>query len=269
MAAPESPAPPRTLTGVSVLVTRSRDQADNLARLIEERGGEAIRFPVIEIAEPQDTRALLDVINRLKNFALAIFISPNAVTRAMKLIRSYGGLPPKLRVACIGQGSARELKNYGVENLIVPQGNFDSETLLTQPELQEMKGRRVVIFRGEGGRELLGDTLRQRGAQVEFADCYRRVRPNTDASPLQRRWERGEVDIVSVTSVTGLRNLFNMVGKDCRGLLLQTPIVVISERMAEACRELGFQSEPRVASPASDDAILEAIQTWRDGQNTL
>lgn len=262
---PEAPS----LAGVRVLVTRPREQAENLARLIEARGGEAIRFPVIEIAEPRDTRALLAVIDRLMDFSLAIFISPNAVNRAMGLIRARGGLPPDLRIACVGRGSTRELKRFGINNAIVPPERFDSEALLALPELQRVAGKRIVIFRGEGGRELLGDTLRARGAEVEYAECYRRLRPDTDATPLRQRWERGEIDIVSVTSVDGLRNLFDMIGETGRPRLLRAPVVVVSERMAQVCRELGFQTGARVAATAGDEAILEAIQAWRDGQNTL
>lgn len=262
---PESPS----LAGVRVLVTRPRDQAENLARLIEARGGEAIRFPAIEIAEPQDLRALHAVIDRLKDFALAIFISPNAVQRAMNLIRARGGLPEATRVACVGRASARELRRFGIDNAIVPPDRFDSEALLELPELQQVAGQRIVIFRGEGGRELLGDTLRARGAEIEYAECYRRLRPDADATPLRRRWARGEVDIVSVTSTDGLRNLFDMLGKDGQPWLIRTPIVVVSERMARACHELGFTTKPRVAATAGDEAILDAIQAWQDWQNTL
>lgn len=258
-----------SLKGVRVLVTRPRDQADNLVRLIEARGGEAIRLPVIEIAEPQDTQALLTIIDRLNDFSLAIFISPNAVNRAMNLIHARGGWPPALRVACVGRGSARELKQFGIENVIVPPDRFDSEALLELPALQAVKGKRIVIFRGEGGREFLGDTLKSRGAEIEYAECYRRVRPDTDVTPLLRRGERGEIDIVSVTSVDGLHNLFNMVGETGQHWLIRSPIVVVSERMVEVCHQLGFITEPRLASPASDEAILEAIQAWRDGQNAL
>ena len=265
MAVPESPAPPRTLAGVRVLVTRPRDQAEHLAHLIEARGGEAIRFPVIEIVEPKDTQALNAIIDRLKDFDMAIFISPNAVNRVMNLILARGGLPPTLRVACVGRGSARELEHFGIETAIVPEGRFDSETLLELPALQAVKGKRIVIFRGEGGRELLGDTLRARGAEIEYAECYRRARPDADTASLLQRWTRGEIDIVIATSVDGLRNLFDMVGKAGQPWLLRTPVVVISERMAQVCRELGFKTEARVAATAGDEAMVEAIQAWRDG----
>ncbi len=258
-----------SLKGVRVLVTRPRDQAENLAHLIEARGGEVIRLPVIEITEPRDTQSLLAIIARLKDFEMAIFISPNAVNRAMNPILARGGLPPALRVACIGRGSTRALKHFGIENVIVPPDRFDSEALLELPELQRVAGKHIVIFRGEGGRELLGDTLKARGARIEYAECYRRVRPDTDMTPLLHRWARGEIDIVSITSVDGLHNLFDMVGQAGQHWLIRTPIIVASERMAEVCRELGFKTEPRVATAAGDEAILEAIQACRDEQKTL
>lgn len=263
------PESAHALKGVRVLVTRPRDQAEHLTHLIEQQGGEAIRFPVIEIAEPKDTQALHAVIGRLDQFDLAIFISPNAVNRAMNLILARGGLPASLRVACVGRGSARELKHIGIENIIVPQSRFDSEALLTLPELQQVQGKHIVIFRGEGGRELLGDTLKARGADIEYAECYRRARPRADVTPLLRRWDRGEIDIVSLTSVDGLHNLFDMLGPTGQPWLARTPVIVVSRRMAEICRELGLKTEPIIAAQASDEAILEAIKTWREAQKTL
>jgi len=267
---PEIPPRGQALQGVRVLVTRPRDQAENLARLIESQGGEAIRFPVVEIAELQDTRKLRAIIDRLENFSLAIFISPNAVRRGMHLINSRrGALPPNLRVACVGSGSARELSRCGIGNVIVPGENFDSEALLELSELQRVEGRKIVIFRGEGGRELLGNTLKARGATVEYAECYRRVRPNADFTPVLHRWERGEVDIVCITSADGLRNLFAMSGKSGQPLLLQTPIIVVSPRQAKLCRELGFKNDVRIAARASDESMLDAIQAWQRQQKTL
>jgi uroporphyrinogen-III synthase len=267
---PESAAPGRALQGVRVLVTRPRDQAEELSQLIESEGGEAIRFPAIEIAEPADTQALLAAIDRLDKFDLAIFISPNAVIRAMKLVNAHhGAWPRNVRIAGVGRGSARELKRFDIGNVIVPAGRFDSEALLALPELQRVTGLRIVIFRGEGGRELLGDTLKSRGANVEYAECYQRMRPRADVTPLLHRWARGEIHIVCLTSVDGLRNLFDMLGPAGQPWLARTPVIVVSTRMAEVCRELGFKTDPLVASQASDEAILEVIKTWRETQKTL
>jgi uroporphyrinogen-III synthase len=267
---PESPSRTRALDGVRVLVTRPRDQAEGLALRIEQEGGEVVRFPVIEITAPRDTRALHAIIDRLDEFALAIFISPNAVNRALDLIiQRRGKFPGHLSVASVGRGSAKALEHLGIKNVITPADRFDSESLLALPVLQQVTGKRIVIFRGEGGRELLGNILMQRGATVEYAECYQRVRPDTDAAPLLERWARGLIDIVSITSLDGLHNLLNMVGKAGRPWLLRAPVVVISERLAAACRELGFENAPILAREASDEAIVAAIKTWRAAQKTL
>lgn len=267
---PESSSRTHALKGVRVLVTRPREQAENLVALIEHEGGVAIRFPTIEIAAPRDARALAAIIDRLDEFALAIFISPNAVNRALPLILARRTpLPRSLSIACIGRGSARELKRFGIEKLIVPHERFDSEALLALPELTQVTRQKIVIFRGENGRELLGDSLQARGARIEYAACYRRIRPNTDVAPLLRHAERGEIHIVSATSADGLQNLFDMLSVTGRSWLIRTPIIVVSQRLAALCRELGFKADVLVADPASDEAILQTIKAWRLPQKTL
>lgn len=257
------------LAGVGVLITRPQHQADRLAQLIEAEGGRALRFPVIEIVDTPDREALNAVLARLDQFEIAIFISPNAVNKAMNLISAQGGIPAGLQLACVGRGSAKELKRFGYEAAIVPSGRFDSEGLLVHPALQDVRGKNIVVFRGDGGREVLGDTLSARGARIEYGECYRRAKPNADATPLMRHWARGEVDVVTVTSSDALRNLFDLVGKLGQQWLIKTPVVTISERVAAVCRELGFKAAPIIATEASDEGIVAAIAAWRRQQNSL
>ncbi len=258
------------LAGVGVLVTRPRDQAEPLCRLIEQAGGTAVRFPALEIAPPHDLEALDRVIDRLPSFDLVIFISPNAVNRAMNRVRARRGQwPAQVAIACVGRGSARELKHFGIENPLVPPARFDSEGLLELPALKDVAGRRVLILRGDGGRELLGETLKARGAEVEYAECYRRIKPAADVGALLKRWARGEIHVVTLTSVEALRNLYDMLGKLGASWLTKTPSVVTSERIAAACRELGFEHPPWIAAQASDEALLAALVAWRAAQKSL
>jgi len=152
------------LAGLKIAVTRPRDQAARLARHIEQAGGIPLLFPLLDIAPAQDQRVLREQISRLAEFDLAIFISPNAVQYGMAAIRAAGELPQKLKIATVGQGSAKALRELGIAEVIAPAERFDSEGLLALPELQHVAGWRVLILRGDGGRELLGDTLRARGA---------------------------------------------------------------------------------------------------------
>lgn len=245
------------LAGRGIVVTRPAHQARGLADLIHAAGGHAIVFPVLEILDAEDLRPLNALIDRIDEFDLAIFISPNAVSKALNLIRARRALPAALRIAAIGRGSVNALGRFGVTDVIAPAARFDSEALLALPALAEVAGKRVVIFRGEGGRELLGDTLTERGARLEYAECYRRGKPNVDAAPLMKAWARGELHAIVITSSEGLRNLFDIVGKLGQAWLRRTPLIVPHPRIAETARELGLANV--VLTEAGDEGICAGL----------
>lgn len=251
------------LHGVGVLVTRPRHQAEPLCSLVEQAGGEAIRFPVLEITDPGDSAALNQCLDQLANYQIAIFISANAVRYAMSHIQARAGLPAGLRIAAIGRASARELKHMGVEVTDCPPRQFDSEALLALPGFANVEGQRILIFRGEGGREHLATVLRERGATVDYAEVYRRVKPDADTSSLLQRWARGEIQVITLTSAEALRNLYELVGKLGRQWLLHTDLIVASERIQQQAQALGLSASIIVASNASDAAMLESLVQWR------
>lgn len=257
-----NPVKAQPLQGIGVLVTRPAHQAESLCRNIERAGGSAIRFPVLEIGEPLDEQGLLEVIERLDDYDWAIFISANAVNKALGRILAKRHWPATLRIAVVGRRSAEELERLGQPADLCPEREFSSEGLLELPEMQAVSGKRIVIFRGNGGRELLADTLRQRGAEVDYVEAYRRVRPTTDPGPLLSSWVRREIDIVLVSSVESLNNLCAMLGAQGRPLLLDTPLLVVSERILPLTHKLGFRRPPLVAENATDQAVLDALVTW-------
>jgi len=257
------------LRGVRVLVTRPAHQVETLAQKIEAAGGEAVRLPTIEISAPTSTVALHAVLDRLPEFALAIFISPNAVRQFLPLVRARGGIPSGLRLAAVGQGTLRTLTEAGFDNVLAPQERFDSEALLELLPPALVAGKDILIVRGEGGHKLLGEELGARGARVAYAECYRRSLPNQPDAENLARLRRGEIDILILTSIEGARNLCTLVGESGRTRLLATPVVVVSERLAQTCRELGFCGELCVAAQASDIAIVAALHAWRTRKNSL
>jgi uroporphyrinogen-III synthase len=238
------------------VVTRPAEQAQTLASLIRSAGGRALLFPVIEIADVADKQPVRAVLGRLDQFDLAIFVSPNAVERGMKLIGA-SPLPPRLKVAAIGGGSVKALAGFGVQDVIAPPRRFDSEALLELPALAQVAGQRIVIFRGEGGREVLGATLAQRGALVEYAECYRRRRPQADAAFLLQAWERGEIGAVVVTSSDAVRNFFDMIGKPGQTWLQNTPLFAPHPRIAETARGLGVRVA--VVTMPGDEGLLAGL----------
>ena len=246
---------PCDLAGRGVLVTRPATQAEALCTLIEQAGGRPVPFPVLEIAPVADPGPAHDLL--VEHWDLMVFISRNAVHQALGLTAGDGSWPGVGLLAAVGQATATALAEAGRAPDLVPAERFDSESLLALPGLADMRGRRVLIVRGEGGRALLGEALAGRGAAVHYAEVYRRLRPDLDPADLLRRWS-GEVHMVTATSDEVLLNLQLILGEPGLALLHDTPLVVISERGAATARGLGFQRVV-VAGRAADQAIVEAL----------
>ncbi|HHH35944.1 MAG TPA: uroporphyrinogen-III synthase [Gammaproteobacteria bacterium] len=249
------------LRGIRVLVTRPADQAQSLCELIAARGGHPLHIPALEIQPPRDPAPAREVVARLAQFDMAIFVSRNAIRCAHQLVGEAGGWPAGLRLAVVGRGSADALAACGLEAHIRPAEAFNSEALLALEEMWDVAGKRIVIFRGEGGRELLAKTLRERGATVEYAEVYRRAMPEAAAEQLQHALSKNCIDIVTVTSNEGLQNLLRMAGPRERRLL-RLPLVVISQRTALLAARLGFSQGPVIAHESSDQGLVAAMEAW-------
>ena len=250
------------LAGISVLVTRPAHQADRLCQLIEAAGGRAVRFPVIDIEPPADPQALRTLLEDIAGYDLAIFVSANAVEFALAALGKQG-LPSSLQRAAVGKATAKALASQGYPPQIVPAEPYNSEALLALPELHSVQGKQIIIFRGEGGRELLAETLTARGARVSYAECYRRLRPQPDLAPLLAVWHNNAPLVVVATSNEGLQNLFDMLAPQHTESLRATPLVVISKRAAVLAQSLGFKRQIEVAQSASDEAIMAALAHLR------
>ncbi len=248
------------LNGLRVLVTRPAHQAGHLSDLITAAGGQPIRFPALAIRDLSASPAVQAQLDRLNQYHLAIFISPNAVYFGLAAITRYGGLPSDIKLATVGKGSAVALeKALGREADIVPATTYDSEGLLALPALQQVDGQRILILRGEGGRELLAETLRRRGATVDYLEVYRRECP----APEKRNqgWLE-KTDIITITSSEALQNLVSLTAAAHRSQLLAKPLVVVSERTAALAQKLGFCHPALVAERAADEAIVQALIDW-------
>lgn len=248
------------LNNQTVLVTRPKHQTEELCALLNAVGAETINFPVLEIVPVQDSSSLAGVIKQLDNADIAIFVSTNAVEQGDRLVRQIrGGWPPKLQLAVVGQSSARALKRAGLNGSIRPQRDFNSEALLALPELRQVTGKHIVIFRGQGGRETLATELRQRGARVDYVEVYARRCPQTDLGLLQRDGRLERISAIIVASNESLQNLYDLAGVSYRDWLVHTPLVVISQRTAALAGQLGFHRYC-IASEASNRALVAAVQ---------
>lgn len=248
----------RPLAGRGIVVTRPIDQSATLAQGIRDAGGTALVFPAIEI-RPVDSKALTRRIDQLHECAAVIFISPNAARHGVQSVRARREFPTHLKLYALGPGTAHALAQQGLQNVVTPDGH-DSEALLALPGLQNLADQPVVIFRGVGGRALLADTLKARGATVEYAECYQRVCARTDVAPLLQRWSVGGVHAVTITSAETLHNLAALLG-DAGSLHLRiTPLFAPHEKIAEAARQFGIH--PVITTKGGDAGLLSGLITW-------
>jgi uroporphyrinogen-III synthase len=243
-----------------VLVTRPVGQANHLCNLLDAAGYEAIPLPAIEIIAPVDTSRLETVMDELDSYDMAVFVSVNAVNMGLEFILNERDWPEHTLIATVGARSAEALLKYGLSADFVPEHQFNSEALLELDDLQDMSGQRIAIFRGNGGREYLYDTLVERGAEVDYAEVYRRVCPLVEVKHMLKLLRPGFLTCITASSNEILQNLFDMAGPEGRTLLQDQRLVVASQRQKLLAQQLGFRQVLFVASNAGDEAMLSAIR---------
>lgn len=226
----------RRLEGLGVVITRPREPAEALAAALAREGARPFVFPALAIEDVTPSAATREALASLAQASLAVFVSAHAVEKGVAAARAAGPWPAGVGVAAVGEATAEALRNSGFARVISPVDRHDSEGLLALPELASVRGRRVVIFRGEGGRERIREELEARGATVIYVECYRRVRPRADPSALVAAWDRGEVQAVSALSGETLENFVAMMG-EAGAARLGTATLVVPHSAVAAHRD--------------------------------
>lgn len=242
------------LAGVGVLVTRPASQAGELVSAIEAAGGHSIAFPVIEIAPRSPQRIQADLSGR-GDADIVIFISRNAVEHGL----AWSG---DAAIAAVGPATAAAIEAAARVVDIRPASGFDSESLLEEPALNDVRGKTVRIIRGNGGRELLATTLRERGADVDYLEVYARRMPDYTASQIEaieRQFENGEIGAVVVMSVQSLGNLLALLPESCHGALAKTRLVTPASRVIKEIKDRLPGCPATLADGPGADEIVRAI----------
>jgi uroporphyrinogen-III synthase len=250
-----------------VVITRPRAQAQELARAVAVLGREPIVLPLLEIHPLPDQSDLARTLADLARYALVAFVSPNAIDAAFAHIPAW---PEGVAIAVVGEGSRAALARHGLTShnaTIHSPGdgeNSDSEALLRNLDRATLLGRRVLIVRGESGRELLAEGLAAAGAQVDFVAAYRRAVPalTDELAATLKGLLAGRNDWI-VTSSEALRGLATLVRQldPVAGVakLQQQHWIVPHARIAETARALDLSL--LTLTGAGDARLLAALQS--------
>jgi uroporphyrinogen-III synthase len=257
----------------TVVVTRPQTQAEELLPAIAAIGRQAVLFPLLDIGplqDPADLAALRAALVHLADYALVAFVSPNAIDATFTMLPAW---PKAVPIGIMGDGSRRALAKHGIDDsnavIFSPQdARTDSETLLAMLDIDALRGRKVMILRGQSGRELLADRLREQGIEVTQVAAYCRSAPPFDAARQAQLTAllAGKNDWI-VTSSEALRNLAHMVRQlsalgqcpDAVAKMQQQHLIVPHVRIAETAQTEGFLDIRLTAS--GDEALLAALQS--------
>jgi uroporphyrinogen-III synthase len=228
-----------SLQGLRILNTRPKGQSERLSKAIRDAGGSAIEFPTLEI---QATHDWLHSLPNLKTVQQAIFISANAVEQCFfQLEQAHRQWPSTIEVIAIGHGSAAALKKFNVSVSAIPEIP-DSEHLLALKTLQHPQKQNIVLFKGEGGRPLIEETLLGRGANLWVLSVYQRALPKINYQFVKSIWHDDLVDIILLTSEQSMHHLFKLFEEDAHNWLRNKTCLVISERLAQVAASLGIKN---------------------------
>lgn len=245
------------LHGLRLWVTRPRNQSAALIAKLHSAGAQVVALPLLEIAPPLDPAPLENTLAQLDTFNLAVFVSPSALDAVLE--RLPAGWPAHLPAAVMGPGSAMRAKESGIAQIIAPNGQFDSAGLLQEPALRQLENKRVILFRGDGGRDDLPQTLVKRGAELVIIQAYRRLPPNFDEAHLRAELASG-CDGMIVSSSEAVQYLFHLAGGNTRQQLQSILYFAPHPRIVAA---LNAQGAARIELTSVGDAgITETILNY-------
>jgi uroporphyrinogen-III synthase len=249
MTAPETQG---SLHKLRVLVTRPAHQADTLCRLIEARGGKALRLPLLSIMPAPHGAIVKRLLESARGWDWWIFTSANAVQHA----RTLGVEQWPANIAAIGPATAAALESSGLI-VATPLGAYSSEGLLELPQFADPTGLSILVVTGADGLAVLAPALLRRGARVEVAEVYRRIALPYEGERISETLRA--VDVIVITSAQALEHLLSLTPEPMRKALLQKQLVVPGPRMVEKASEFGFRA---VIAPEkmSDAGIVQALE---------
>jgi uroporphyrinogen-III synthase len=254
----------QSLEGFSILVTRPEQQAGGLISAIQAHGGLPLVAPMLAIQAVADDSRAAAVIDAVSDYFGAIFVSRNAVDFGIELLRSHSQSIDHMAVFAVGLGTANRLRELGINNVDTPREDFSSEGLLGMARLsaREVRDRRIIVFRGVGGREHLAETLQSRGALVDYCEVYERTVPTISLAEVLKKHKVEIPDIAVVTSLEGLTNLADKIDAEGLDKLFDMPLAVIGSRIGQEVERLGFTNPPVIVDNPADDKIIHALTLW-------
>jgi len=254
----------KPLFGCRVLVTRSREQASQLSRAIGDLGGQAVEFPTISIAGPQDFGPLDRAVTAAGGYKWIIFTSVNGVKYFFGRLMEKGGDIRDLKgvnLCAIGPKTKEALAGYGLRVEYVP-GEYRAEQIVEGLKGRLAPGDTVLLPRADIARKALADLLRQEGARVDEVTAYRTVAGDGRRAEIAGLLREGGLDVITFTSSSTVKNFVGLMGEGLLPLPQAVTVACIGPVTADTARELGLPVHI-VAEEYTIEGLLDAVVSHR------
>lgn len=251
----------KSLLDLKILITRPAHQARELAIQIKRFNGVAICFPTLEIVATP-IKPLTLALEKLPIYDFVLFISPNAVFKsAYPIHKLWPNWPQHVKTVATGPGTVLALKQHKLPSDYYPEKDFSGVGLLALSALQDLKQKKILILKGQGGRSYLAKELKSRGAYISRLNVYKRQLPESAKNNIP---DKNTADVIICTSHSGLKNLVHLLYPSWEDILFEQQLLVISPRIADSAKKLGFVKSPLISDNASNTAILQTLFSWRE-----
>ena len=248
----------KELHQTGIVITRPSHQTSEIKSLVNEHQGHPIEFPLLEIQSKSQNETFQHTVLKLEDYDWAIFISSNAVQFGMPAVKNaFHTLPESIKFAAIGPSTQKALKLFDVQDVLIPEENFDSEGLLATSEMNDIQNKKIVIFRGEGGRETLAETLRARGAEVTYAECYGRTFPQTNLDLLKAFSEKIHISAILITSSEACKEFVRLSRQKNMDFLKDILFIVNHPRMVNVLERESFMTFS--SDEPSDQSMMKKL----------
>lgn len=258
-----NPVVTEKLVDKRIVVTRPAHQAEPFCRMLEQAGAIVLPCPLLIITPAPNAPSLLRLIEEIDSIDLLLFNSPNAANFGIAQIASRCNLRGRAKIAAIGAKTAQAITSLGYQVDICPEAGFDSESLLQLPILQHVRGMRIAILRGSGGRDVTKSVLRSRGAEVIHVQVYERLPPSKDQfEQIEALLLHKGFDAVTITSGEAFLALWSGSNSKLQHLLNQSAFIFGSRRIAAMAQTKGLRSFIAIADDPSDESMFSALLDW-------
>lgn len=259
----------KSLFGKRILITRPKGQAESFIELLEKEGAITIQFPAIETVPPDSWDMLDNAINKLDSYQWLIFTSVNGVRFFMERLKIKGKDVRELKnikICAIGPKTAAAVESLGIKVDAVPE-RYIAEGVIEEMRKKGIKGKRVLLPRAVIARDILPDKLTDMGAKIDVVDAYKTVRPKEEISGIKNMLEGGEIDVITFTSSSAVKNFMSYIsGNDIKKTLKNITIACIGPITAKTVREFGIKSHivaDRYTIEGFTEKIIEYFESPR------